>query len=71
MAEQALKAEELPPTTRVLAELIARLLHPRLGTAKGGCRIELEFFDGHLKWLQPSPRIKASDLEGFETEPSS
>jgi hypothetical protein len=66
VADQALPAEVLPPSTRVLAELIARLLDERLGTAHGGCRIELEFFDGHLKWLQPSPRVKAGELGGYE-----
>ena len=70
MAAGVLPADKLPATTRVLAELIARLLDDRLGTAQGACRIELAFFDGKLKWLQPSPRIKSGELEGFETEPT-
>jgi hypothetical protein len=66
MADQALQADQLPPSTRVLAELIARLLDERLGTGRGGCRIELEFYDGHLKWLQASPRVKAGELGAYE-----
>jgi hypothetical protein len=69
MADQALPAEQLPPSTRVLAELIARLLDEKLGTARGGCRIVLEYYDGHLKFLQPSPRIKPDDLRGYEGLP--
>jgi hypothetical protein len=69
MATEALPAEQLPPSTRVLAELIARLLDERLGTARGACRIELEFHDGKLKWLQPSPRVKATELDGYEGLP--
>lgn len=70
MANEPLPAEVLPPTTRVLAELIASLLDEHLGTAQGNCRLELEFQDGKLKWLQPSPRVPARDLEDFQGSPA-
>jgi hypothetical protein len=41
----------------------------RLGTVCGACRIELDFYDGHLKGVQASPRIKASELHGFGPGP--
>lgn len=66
---EPLPAEVLPPASRVLVELLAKILDEHLGTARGVCRLELELHDGKLKWLQPSPRVPASKLGDFEGSP--
>lgn len=66
MGTTAIRDEELQPRSRVLFELAGELLADVLVPRKGNARLELEYQDGKLKWIQPSPRIPAEQLGEYE-----